>query len=94
VRRGHIIAAASLPTAAGSSQAAATPHVQAICRLSAVMSKEQFHAPQYVQALGVEDQEQQQHYLPVMSKAQAFAGIVAYTFRQEQSFIEYINNTN
>jgi len=46
VRRGQIIAAASfLPIAAGSSQAAATPHVQAICRLSAVMSKEQFHAP-------------------------------------------------
>jgi len=29
-----------------------------------------------------------------MSKAQAFADIVAYTFRQEQSFIECINNIN
>ena len=73
---------------------AATPHVQAICRLSAVMSKAQCHAPQYAQASGVEDQKQQQHYLPVMSKAQAFADIVAYTFRQEQSFIECINNIN
>jgi len=53
------------------------------------MSKAQCHAPQYVQASGVEDQEQQQHYLPVMSKAYAFARKVAYTFRQEQSFIEY-----